>query len=320
MQTPTLSRKTAKKGKVPVVRRAPLESRKRPLTGQVKKVEAVKEVLKAAPVRKPRASKNEKAAPVVTVQETLVVAAEPRNELAKAIDNRRAKEEAEAKARALFTRQRKIFYAEEGFLGVEPDAIVQLDTRMHHAIANAEHGWMFDKMVHSVQVGASFDGALRYHLEQTDPLRSTGVAFSVVLDVAPTTLGGLVEEAGEGMEKFYPHSVLLEYRILNAMDRMKEEGIRFAGDVEAWRVVNAHDELDFLRKLREAFANFDAGERLLLADLVVTPPSEGRRLFGFRIGRRAARIQDGTFVAPVDVSEESILSALQEEVEKRRGV
>lgn len=307
MQTPTLARKTkGKKAVVGTVRRG-------------KKAEAVKEVAKAAPVRKPRTRKIEKVAmPVVTAHETVIVTAEPRYELAKAIEERRMKEEAEAKARLLFARQRKIFFAEEGFLGAEPEAILQLDTRVQHAIANAEHGWMFDKMVHCVQVGASFDGALRYRLEQTDPLRSTGVAFSVVLDVAPTTLGGLVEEAGEGMEKFYPQSVLLEYRIMSAMDRMKEEGIRFAGDLEAWRAVNAHDELDFLQKLREAFAQFDAGERLLLADLVVTPPREGTRLFGFRIGRRAARIQDGTFFAPVDVSEESILAALQGEVEKRK--
>lgn len=309
MQTPTLVRKTkGKKTVVGTVRR-------------VRKAEAVKEVVKAAPMRKSaRTRKSEKVvAPVVTVHETVIVTAEPRYELSKAIEDRRMKEAAEAKARALFTRERKIFYAEEGFLGAEPDAIVQLDTRVQHAIANASHGWMFDKMVHSVEVGASFDGALRYHLEQTDPLRSTGVAFSVVLDVAPATLGGLVEEAGEGMEKFYSPSVLLEYRIMGAMDRMKEEGIRFTGDVDAWRTVNAHDELEYLQKLREAFAQFDASERLLLADLVVTPPREGTRLFGFRIGRRAARIQDGTFFAPVDVSEESILTALQAEIEKRRG-
>ncbi len=296
-----------------------LESRKPPLARQAKKVEPVPAVVEKL-VRKVRARKGEKVtAPVVTVQEAAVVEiAEPRYELAKAIEDQRLKEGIEARARALFARARKVFYAEEGFLGVEPEAIVQLDTRVQHAMANAEHGWMFEKMVHSVQVGPSFDGGVRCQLEHVDPRRSTGVALSVVLDISPSMLGGLVEEAGERMERYYSPDVLLEYQIMSAKDRMAKEGVRFAGKGDAWRLLNAYDELDFLRKLQEAFAQFDASERLLLADLVVTPPTEGRRLFGFRVGRRAAQIHNGSFFAPVDVTEESILAALEEEIGKRR--
>jgi hypothetical protein len=308
METLTLPRKTKAKKAVATVRRG-------------KKAEAVKAVAPvktASKVTRSRAQK--KAEPVAVVEETLVVTAEPRNELAKAIEERRLKEEAEARARALFGPTRKVFFAEDGFMGAEPEAILQLDTRIRHAIADAEHGWMFDKMVHSVQVGAAQGGSPRYYLEQIDPRRSTGVAFSVFLDIAPGALGGLVEEAGEGMERYYSPDVLLEYRIMTAMERMEHEGVRFAGDSEAWRAVNAHDELEYLRKLREAFALFSADERSLLADLVVTPPTEGKRFFGFRIGRRAARIQDGAFLAPVDVSEESIFDALMGEVEKRKRI
>lgn len=212
---------------------------------------------------------------------------------------------------------------ETQFAKLTPEQIIEFKNRVRSAVDQAERGWILKSpLVHhaAIHLSAIDDTNARYRLSRTDPSKKTSLILEIGIAASQPVLVGLVNTAGDEIEKFYPASILAPHKVplLGELIERKFK-IHFSAERGDPKAITPERQLLFLERLHSALEKIDLKDRHWLSDMVVNAPNEGIRLLGRNIGSRKAWVTKNQFRAPYDVSEESIFAALKTEIQKKKN-
>ncbi len=211
---------------------------------------------------------------------------------------------------------------ESQFAKRTPEQIAGFKDRVQSAIDQAEHGWILKSaLVHHAAIHLSVvdDMNVRYRLSEADASKTSGVVLEIGIAASQPALVGLMNTVGAEIEKRYPAATLAPHKVPILGEQMEDRlGIRFSGLDSNSKILTPERKLQFLERFRSAYDKIDTKDRVWLSNMTVNPPNEGAQLLGRNVGSRRAWVARNEFHAPFDVSEESILDALQAEIRKKK--